>query len=165
MIVWGGSSLNSGGIYRILPLALDCTATACPTWGVAPLAVSFGAIATPTGCDGIATFLWDFGDGGTSIEPNASHTYATPGRFTWTVTSTLGSRTCSQSGGVAVAEGLPGDCDGNGRVSIGEIQKAVNMFLVIVPASCDADTNGDGTISIGEVQKVINAFLGLASSC
>jgi hypothetical protein len=27
------------------------------------------------------------------------------------------------------------------------------------------DCNQDGTVSIGEVQKVINAFLGLPSSC
>ena len=60
---------------------------------------------------------------------------------------------------------IPGDCDCSGQVSIGEVQKAVNMFLGIVPPGCGGDCNGDGTVSIGEVQKVINAFLGLTSSC
>jgi hypothetical protein len=66
---------------------------------------------------------------------------------------------------------VPGDCDGDGTVSIGEVQKAINMFLGIaqagapVPPDCGVDCNGDGTVSIGEVQKVINAFLGLTSSC
>jgi hypothetical protein len=33
------------------------------------------------------------------------------------------------------------------------------------PPGNGVDCNGDGSVSIGEVQKVINAFLGLASSC
>ena len=60
---------------------------------------------------------------------------------------------------------VPGDCDGSGTVSIGEVQKAINMFLGSIPPDCGVDCNGDGTVSIGEVQKVINGFLGVASSC
>ena len=60
---------------------------------------------------------------------------------------------------------IPGDCDGDGSVSIGEVQKAINMFLGTLPPACGVDCNGDGKITIGEVQKVINAFLGLPSSC
>jgi PKD repeat protein len=60
---------------------------------------------------------------------------------------------------------VPGDCDGSETVSIGEVQKAINMFLGSIPPDCGVDCNGDGTVSIGEVQKVINGFLGNASSC
>jgi hypothetical protein len=60
---------------------------------------------------------------------------------------------------------LPGDCDGSGTVSIGEVQKAINMFLGTLAPGCGVDCNGNGTVSIGEVQKVINAFLGVSSSC
>ena len=59
----------------------------------------------------------------------------------------------------------PGDCDGNGTVSIGEVQKTINMFLRLAEPSCNVDCDGDGTVSIGELQKVINAFLGLPASC
>ena len=59
----------------------------------------------------------------------------------------------------------PGDCDGSGIVSIGEVQKAINMFLGTAQPDCGVDCSGDGKVSIGEVQKVINAFLGLPSSC
>ena len=65
----------------------------------------------------------------------------------------------------STAGGTPGDCDGNGTVSIGEVQKAINMFLGAQAPGCGVDCNGDGKINIGEVQKVINAFLGLPSSC
>lgn len=57
--------------------------------------------------------------------------------------------------------GLPGDCDGDGVVSIGEVQRAINMFLGVQPPACGVDLDGNGTVSIGEVQKVINSFLGL----
>ena len=70
-----------------------------------------------------------------------------------------------RSGTITVTGDIPGDCDGDGMVSIGEVQKAVNMFLVTLDPGCGVDCNGDGTVSIGEVQKVINGFLGLASSC
>jgi len=56
---------------------------------------------------------------------------------------------------------LPGDCDLDGEVSIGEVQRAVNMFLGIEPPGCAVDADGDGSVSIGEVQRVINAFLGV----
>jgi hypothetical protein len=39
------------------------------------------------------------------------------------------------------------------------------MFLGTLTPGCGADCNGDGVISIGEVQKVINGFLGLAANC
>jgi hypothetical protein len=39
------------------------------------------------------------------------------------------------------------------------------MFLGVQAVGCGVDCNGDGSVSIGEVQKVINNFLGIASPC
>ncbi len=58
----------------------------------------------------------------------------------------------------------PGDCDSNGTVTIGEVQRAINMFLGVEPPACNVDANADGVVSIGEVQRVINAFLNKAPS-
>jgi PKD repeat protein len=66
---------------------------------------------------------------------------------------------------VSFTSGIPGDCDNDGQVSIGEVQKAINMFLGLLPVGCGVDCNGDGAVSIGEVQKVVNVFLGLATGC
>lgn len=60
---------------------------------------------------------------------------------------------------------IPGDCDGVGTVSIGEVQKAINMFLGLEPPACNVDCDRNGMVSIGEIQKVINGFLGLAARC
>ena len=59
-----------------------------------------------------------------------------------------------------MATGVPGDCDGDGEVSIGEVQRAINMFLGGEIPDCGVDTDDSGTVSIGEVQTVINVFLG-----
>jgi hypothetical protein len=53
-----------------------------------------------------------------------------------------------------------GDCNCDGKVTIDEVQSAINMYLGLkTPAVC-VDLNGDG-VSIDEVQKVINGYLGL----
>jgi PKD repeat protein len=67
--------------------------------------------------------------------------------------------------GSVVLATKPGDCNGDGEVSVGEVQKAINMLLGALPVGCGADCNGDGTVSVGEVQKVINVFLGVAVGC
>jgi hypothetical protein len=59
----------------------------------------------------------------------------------------------------------PGDCNRDDTVSIGEVQRVINMFLGGEAPGCGADCDRNGEISIGEVQKVINAFLNLPSSC
>lgn len=61
-----------------------------------------------------------------------------------------------------------GDCDGNGNVTVGEVVKAVNMFLgqpfcnpTNPSLGCPvADINHDGVVSIGEVVQSVNRFLG-----
>jgi PKD repeat protein len=63
----------------------SATATATPTRGQAPLAVSF--LATGADLDGDAlAYLWTFGDGATATEQNPGHTYASAGFYTATVT-------------------------------------------------------------------------------
>jgi len=59
----------------------------------------------------------------------------------------------------------PGDCNGDGQISIGEVQRAVNMFLGEEPVDCGVDCDQNGAASLGEVQKVINGFLGGEVSC
>lgn len=66
---------------------------------------------------------------------------------------------------ITMEESVPGDCDGDGQVSIGEVQQAVNLFLGSLPPQCGMDCDGDGVVSIGEVQRVINGFLGLQNAC
>lgn len=60
-----------------------------------------------------------------------------------------------------------GDCDGDGEISIGELQHAINHFLGLAlcvdsdPAlSCPvADIDGNDSVSLGDLQGVVNNFL------
>jgi hypothetical protein len=60
-----------------------------------------------------------------------------------------------------------GDCNGDGRVTVDEVVRAVNLYLgkpfcnASQPLlSCPvADTNLDGRVSIGEVMQAVNRFL------
>ncbi|HEX2907776.1 MAG TPA: PKD domain-containing protein, partial [Phototrophicaceae bacterium] len=64
-----------------------------PTTGYAPLNVTF----TSTSTGSITAYAWNFGDGGTSNQANATHSYASAGTYTvsLTVTGPGGSNTAS----------------------------------------------------------------------
>ena len=87
------------------------------------------------------------------------------GSYSVAVTDISGCQGMSASFELTMTEYPLGDCDNNCAVSIGEVQKAINMFLGAIAPDCGVDCNGDGAVSIGELQKVINAFLGLPASC
>jgi PKD repeat protein len=161
----GFTCIKAGTIVITQPTCtVGCTASV-PLTAVALTPFSFAGEATLTNCAGAPAFFWTFGDGGTSSVSSGTHTYATPGSYDWVLEVMADGIMCVRTGTVAVEAGLPGDGDGNGIVSIGEVQQSINMFLGIQAPGNGADCNGDGTVSIGEVQKVINAFLGLASAC
>jgi PKD repeat protein len=161
----GKTCSQTGTVLVAAPCTVSCTASAAPEQGTAPLAVAFSSTATPLNCTGDIITAWTFGDGGASSEQNPNHTYANAGAFTWSCAVTMGGVTCQRTGTLTVLPGLPGDGNGDGVVSIGEVQQAINMFLGAQPPGNGVDCNGDGTVSIGEVQKVINGFLGMTSSC
>jgi tetratricopeptide (TPR) repeat protein len=61
-----------------------------PTSGAAPLTVKFTSAGAAPSNKGKVSYLWDFGDKlPTSIEPTPTHTYATAGEFTATLTVKL----------------------------------------------------------------------------
>jgi PKD repeat protein len=161
----GKSCWKTGTVSVAEPCIVICEASASPTSGSAPLAVAFAASATASNCSAQPTYSWAFGDGGASAEQNPNHTYAGAGTFFWSLSVSADGVTCTHSGTVTVEPGLPGDANGDGVVSVGEVQQAINMFLGTQPPGNGVDCNGDGVVSVGEVQKVINAFLGMASSC
>lgn len=151
-----------------IPCKVSCVAACGSTSPVLQSPVSFTSSASAEGLCGTGTvaFEWDFGDGSDpSPEPSPTHIFGAAGHYIWTLTASSGGTSCVRTGTVTVTSGPPGDCDGGGTISIGEVQKAINMFLGVVPPACGVDCNVDGAISIGEVQKVINGFLGLMPSC
>jgi len=80
------------------------TATADPTSGSAPLFVVFTGTASDPGGGEIISYIWDFGDGGTSTAPVAPHVYEDPGSYTaaLTVVDDEGDTTTSPSISISV---------------------------------------------------------------
>ena len=96
------------------PAAPTASFNATPTTGTAPLTVSF----TDTSTGAPTSWLWDFGDGGTSTAQNPSNLYSAPGTFTVTLTAfnANGSSTASQPITVSATPPPPppsGDLVGN----------------------------------------------------
>ena len=66
-----------------------------------------------------------------------------------------------ESGTITILGNMAGDCNGDGNVSISEVQSAINMYLGINAVEECVDVNGNGKVSIGELQKVINNHLNI----
>ncbi len=82
----------------------SCSASAAPSSGGAPLAVSFaGASAVSGACPHSPLYFWDFGDGATSTEASPVHVYDTPGTYTWTFEAATTGASCTQTGSVDVS--------------------------------------------------------------
>ena len=151
------------GASQTEPPQID-TFSASPDTGKAPLAVTLTCEAhDPDGT--IVSYEWDFdGDGvvdETSDIGTIDHIYEISGIYNATCTVVDDDGASVTSGPVTIKVGfLPGDCNGDGKVSIDEIQKSINCFLGKQSGCCDkSDLNSDGTVSIDEVQKVVDAFL------
>jgi PKD repeat protein len=91
----GYSSYASLGEYKLIGSVINpgtqtptADATATPTSGNAPLAVTFSS-ANSNDLDGsIVSYAWNFGNNVTSPSPNPGYTYTTPGTYTATLTVT-----------------------------------------------------------------------------
>jgi PKD repeat protein len=90
-----GMALFDWNMVPAPPIA--CDASASPTSGTVPVAVSF--IASATGGSGTLTFDWAFGDGKAGTGQSVSHTYKAGGKFTWklVVTDQAG-KSCQKTG-------------------------------------------------------------------
>jgi alpha-tubulin suppressor-like RCC1 family protein/PKD repeat protein len=96
----GLKSTNTLSMTITLPLSPVVDFSAYPTNGLAPLVVNFDEASAGT----ITNRLWSFGDGGTSSDANPSHTYASAGIFSvsLSVVGPAGSNSLTRSSLVTV---------------------------------------------------------------
>ncbi len=115
------------------------SATAAPTSGKAPLVVAFTGSGTDS--DGtIASYAWTFGDGGTSSAQSPSHTFASPGNYTATLTVTdNGGTTGSSTVAISAVSNLPPSASASATPTSGTAP------LLVTFTGTGTDT--DGTIA------------------
>jgi len=100
-------------------------------------------------CSSAGYYLWHTTGQPSAIGESTSTNYRNYGGFWYTLVP-------------PVETTKAGDCNGDGSVTIDEVQKAINHYLGIPGTYC-SDFDGNGICSIDEVQKVINCYLELPS--
>jgi PKD repeat protein len=148
-----GKVCSQGGTVTVEePCSLDCSASASPPSGPAPLAVAFVGQAFPTHCAGEPTYAWAFGDGETASVQNPSHTYPATGNYAWTLTVSLDGEVCSRGGTVTVEEPCSLDCSASASPPSGPAPLAVAFVGQAFPTHCAGEPTyawafGDGESS------------------
>jgi len=105
------NSGNTSSVWRVTYSASTvnhppvAVATASPTSGAAPLAVSFNGAGSSDPDGDPLTYGWTFGDGGTSSAQNPAHTYTTSGTFNATLIVTDSKGAPSQPATVTIRPG------------------------------------------------------------
>jgi PKD repeat protein len=78
-----------------------CSASVPLATGVGQV-TSFTSSATPTDCAGSVSYSWGFGDGQSSTQQGAVHSYSSAGLYPWSFTATAGAASCTRSGTIVV---------------------------------------------------------------
>jgi len=98
------------------------------------LAVTFAPVGTSDPDGTVASYAWEFGDGGTSTQEAPTHTYAGPGTYTvrLTVTDDRGATGTTTSSVVVTANAAP----------VAEFTPTMSLLRLAVDASASTDPDG-----------------------
>ncbi len=119
--------------------APTAVATATPTTGEAPLAVSFDGLGSSDPDGDALTWSWSFGDGNTGSGATTSHTYATAGTHAATLTVDDGNGG-SDTDTLTIVASAPGNPPGGGA-----------QWVVLEERSCN------GTCDFDQIKANLNA--------
>jgi len=152
---------DSGYVYRVEWVGIPpvVISGADITAGAEPLTVQFSSAGTndPDDSPGPLTFMWSFGDGSSSSDPNPSHTYTVAGQYNAVLTVSDGQSVVSAAA-ISITVGDPpelsrGDCNGDMLFDIADVVFHLDaLFGLSGLPSCDdaCDTNDDGVLDIAD---------------
>ncbi len=85
------------------PVACTGVTATAPATAAVGSPVAFTAQPSPAGCIGAVTYEWALGDGTSSMEATASHTYYAAQSYTWTLSATVDSAAVAPQTGTITA--------------------------------------------------------------
>ncbi|MDF7798822.1 PKD domain-containing protein [Pontiellaceae bacterium B1224] len=110
-----------------------------PLNSVSRTALPFWAFATVSNCTDAASYVWNFGDGGSSSDALAQHAYGKNGTYPWQVIASAGSLSVTNTGSITVGN-IQLDTDADGIED--DWEWAVFQSLETASASSDFDDDG-----------------------
>lgn len=120
-----GSDTETKADYIVVGVAPAADFSGTPTSGDAPLTVDFTDLSTGD----VTDWLWDFGDGGSDVIPNATHVYAAAGTYTvaLTVTGPAGTDTETKVDYITVTAAAAPVADFSADTTSGAVPLTVNF--------------------------------------
>jgi YD repeat-containing protein len=160
MVITYAYDANGNRTGRVVSVTLP-QFSATPVTGNSPLTVAFSDLSTGN----ITSWLWDFGDGGTSAVQNPGYTYNIPG--TYTVTLTLnGSFTLTKTLYIAVNPVLTVSLTGSGGGSVNSDIAGIACTFPPQAGNCAAGyPPTTGTVTLSAAPNTDSIFGGWSGAC
>ncbi len=138
--------------------------TYSPDHPVVDQTITFDAISS-TDPDGmIVEYNWNDGCENitTTPHPVITHTYTIPGSYTVTLTVTDDDGTTDTTSKIITVEGICGDPNHDGTITIADATIALLMVVGAIPDAREADVNRDGRVTSLDVLMILRRISGYA---
>jgi PKD repeat protein len=136
--------------------------TYAPLHPVVDQNITFDA-SSSTDPDGrIIEYNWNDGCENTTATscPVITYTYTIPGSYTVTLTVTDDDGTTDTTSKIITVEGICGDLNHDGTITIADATIALLMVVGVIPATGEADVNGDGRVTSLDVLVILQSMSG-----
>ncbi|MCK5109587.1 MAG: PKD domain-containing protein, partial [Methanosarcinales archaeon] len=91
--------------------------------------------------------------------PVITHTYTIPGSYTVTLTVTGDDGTTDTTSKIITVEGICGDLNHDGMITIADATIALLMVVGAIPDAREADVNGDDRVTSLDVLIILQKYI------
>ena len=136
--------------------------TYTPVYPVVNQDITFDASSSTYPAGRIIEYNWNDGCGNTRATPHPviTCTYAIPGSYTVTLTVTGDDGTTDTTSKIITVEGICGDPNHDGAITIADAAIALLMVVGAIPDTREADVNGDGRVTSLDVLMILQSVSG-----
>jgi phosphatidylserine/phosphatidylglycerophosphate/cardiolipin synthase-like enzyme len=136
--------------------------TYTPVYPVVDQNITFDASSSTYPAGRIIEYNWNNGCGNTTATtcPVITHAYTIPGSYTVTLTVTDDDGTTDTTSKIITVEGICGDLNHDGRITVVDAAIALGMVVGAIPDTREADVNGDDRVTSLDVLMILRRISG-----